>query len=60
MKAKKFRDYQPNQLLLFPPSISEWVPEGHPAHFINEAVDCLDLSAIYGDYNELRIPLMNP
>jgi len=54
MKVKKFREYQPDQQLLFPPSVKDWVPEGHPAHFINEAVDSLDLSAIYGDYNELR------
>lgn len=47
---KKFRDYDPYQLILFPPSLQEWLPDNHPVHFINEAVEQLDLSAIYNDY----------
>jgi transposase len=51
---KKFRDYQPNQIMLFPPCINDWLPEDHPVHFFSETVEQLDLSAIYDDYNELR------
>ena len=51
---KKFRDYQPNQALLFPVDLNEWLPEGHPARFVSEVVDELDLSEIYGSYDELR------
>jgi len=51
---KKFKEYLPNQILLFPPSPNDWLPEDHPAHFINEVVDQLDLSAIYNNYSELR------
>ncbi|MBV1734760.1 MAG: IS1182 family transposase [Candidatus Desulforudis sp.] len=58
---KKFKDYQPNQILLFPPSPHDWLPEDHPAHFINEVVELLDLSAIYDSYGELRgQPPYNP
>jgi transposase len=51
---KKFRDYQPNQIMLFPPCINDWLPADHPVHFISETVEQLDLSAIYNDYEELR------
>lgn len=49
---KKFKRYEPKQILLLPPSIDEWLPEDHPAHFIDEVVEKLDLSAIYNDYRE--------
>ena len=43
---KTFRPYQPDQLLLLPPSIQEWLPEGDLARFVSEVVDELDLAAI--------------
>jgi hypothetical protein len=43
---KIFKDYQPDQPYLFPPSLHDWLPKDHPAHFIDEVVDGLDLSAI--------------
>ena len=54
MNAKKFRDYQPHQLMILPPALDEWLPEDHPVHFISQVVDQLDLSAIYNDYTERR------
>jgi len=51
---KTFRPYQPDQLLLMPPSIQEWLPEGHLARFVSEVVDELDLSAIEDRYTEER------
>ena len=52
-KKKKFREYQPDQIMLFPPSVHDWLPNNHLAHFINEVVSHIDLSAIYDDYSEL-------
>jgi len=52
--AKIFRRYEPDQLLLMPPSLSEWVPEGHLARFVGDLVDELDLSAIEESYGEER------
>lgn len=38
-----------------PPSLDEWLPQGHLARFVAELVDeVLDLSAIYADYREVR------
>lgn len=51
---KTFRPYQPDQLLLLPPSIQEWLPENHLARFVSEVVDELDLSAIEDRYTEER------
>jgi hypothetical protein len=45
-----YRSYQPNQILMLPPSVSEWLPEGHLAHFVNDAVDALDLQAFHARY----------
>lgn len=39
-----FEPYEPDQSLLFPPSLDDWLPEGHLARFISETVDELDLS----------------
>ena len=53
---KTFRPYDPEQVLLLSPVLSEWLPEGHLAHFVSDLVElgALDLSAIYGDYEEER------
>lgn len=38
-----YRSYQPEQSLLLPPSLRDWLPEGHLALFISDVVDELDL-----------------
>ncbi len=49
---KKYREYHPDQLLLLPPDMREWLSEGHLALFISDVVDELDLAAIYRVYEE--------
>jgi len=49
---KTFRPYAPDQMLLLPPSVRDWVPEGDLAHFISDVVDVLDLSEIEDVYEE--------
>src|ERR687883_1054849 len=39
-----------DQALLLPPSLREWLPEGHLAWFVIDAVERLDLSAFYAGY----------
>src|SRR3954471_20902296 len=39
-----------DQELLLPPSLREWLPEGHLAWFVIDAVAQLDLSAFYAAY----------
>jgi transposase len=50
--SKQFRDCHLDQLLLLPPSLQDWLPEGHLARFVAEVVEALDLSAIYARYEE--------
>jgi transposase len=37
---------------LLPPSLDDWLPEGHLARFVAEVVETLDLSEIYATYEE--------
>jgi len=48
--AKTYRPYVPEQALLLPPSLREWLPDDHLAYFVGDLVDQLDLSAILGAY----------
>jgi transposase len=53
--AKTFRDWDIEQVMMFPPSVQDFVPEGHLAHFVrNTVVEALDLSAITDCYSEER------
>lgn len=45
-----FRGYSLDQPLLLPPSLQEWLPEGHLARFIADVTEQLDLSAMYAGY----------
>lgn len=54
-ESKAFRGYDPAQVLLMSPVLSDWVPQGDLAHFVSDLVeDVLDLSAIYASYEEVR------
>ena len=45
-----YRRYQPDQPLLLPPDLQEWVPPGHLAHHVSDVVDALDLTSFYAPY----------
>lgn len=45
-----YRPYMPEQGLLLPMSLSEWLPEDHLAYFISDVVDALDLEAFHIRY----------
>ena len=50
--AKTYRPYVPEQDLLLPPSLRDWLPEDHLAFFVSDLVDHLDLSAITAVYED--------
>ena len=53
--TKSFRPWPVNEVWLLPPSVQEFVPEGHPAHLVRDIVrEELDLSAILAAYAEPR------
>jgi len=50
--GKSYRPYQPEQELLLPPSLRDWLPENHLAYLVSDVVDQLDLKAIHARYGE--------
>jgi len=49
---KRFRAYEPSQLLLLPPDLRQWLPAEHLALYVSDVVDALDLLAIMSSYEE--------
>jgi transposase len=49
---KGYRSYLPEQDLLLPPSLRQWLPENHLVYFVSDVVDQLDLSAIHAVYEK--------
>ena len=45
-----YRPYEPQQEMLLPASLQDWLPKGHQAYFIGDTVDALDLKAFYSRY----------
>ena len=43
MSTKPFRPYDPEQMLLMPPALQDWVPEGYLARSVGDLVNTLDL-----------------
>src|SRR3982074_1991665 len=50
--GKSYRAYLPEQDLLLPPSLREWLPENYLVYFVRDVIGNLNLSAlgaVYGD-----------
>ena len=45
-----YRPYHPNQTLLLPESLSDWLPEDHLAYFVSDVIESLDLRGFYARY----------
>lgn len=49
----KFKPYDKGQIMLLPPSVEDFIPEGHLARLVDEIVETLDTSLIESKYNVL-------
>jgi transposase len=49
---KGYRTYLPEQDMLLPTSLRQWLPDSHLVYFVSDVVDQLDLSAIHAVYEE--------
>ena len=60
--SKTYLPYDPDQQLLLPAALQEWLPDDHLAYFISDVVDQLDLSDITAPYERERRggPTYNP
>jgi transposase len=54
------RKYDNKQLLLFPPSIGDYLPDNDLAHVVDEAVDAIDLSPYYDKVSDVGNPPYHP
>ena len=52
--SKSYLPYDPDQPLLLPQALRQWLPEDHRAYFISDVVDQLDLSEITDRYQRER------
>src|SRR5580704_14827243 len=50
--TKTYKSYLPEQDLLLPQSLRDWLPEDHLVYCVSDVVDELDLSAIESVYEE--------
>jgi transposase len=50
--AQNFLACDREQVFLMPPDVREWLPEGHLAWFVIDAVDAMDLAAFYAAYRQ--------
>ena len=50
--AANYLPYDPQQMLLLPETLQEWLPEGHLAHFISDAIDGVDLGTFHARYDK--------
>lgn len=60
--SKRFLPWDVDQVFLLPPSVLDYVPASHSAHFVRDLVrDELDLEAIYASYDDARgAPAFHP
>ena len=47
---KTYLSYEPDQQLLLPAALQEWLPDDHLAYFISDVVDQLDMSEVTARY----------
>ena len=50
--SKTYRPYNPDQQFLMPPSMRDWLPEGHLSYFVSDTIDEMDLWDIEREYEK--------
>ena len=60
--SKQYRPYEPDQRLLLPPNLDEWLPENHMARFVRDVAGELDLGEItrYYEREDRGFPPYHP
>lgn len=60
MATLNMKEYDNKELLLFPPSIGDYLPENDLAHVIDEAVDAINMKPYYDKIPATGNPSYNP
>lgn len=48
--TSSYLPYEPQQQMLLPHALQDWLPDGHLAYYISDTIDSLDLSAFHARY----------
>ena len=54
LDRQPYLPYEPDQQLLLPAALQEWLPDDHLAYFISDVVDQLDMSKVTARYERER------
>jgi hypothetical protein len=46
----QFKRYEPEQILLLPPSLDELIDDHHLVRVVNQVVDAMDISGLINQY----------
>lgn len=57
---KIFKEYQQDVVFLLPPSLNDFVPEGHEVRIINDVVNVMDISSLMKKYEGGGAPAYHP
>lgn len=55
-----FKDYNPNQMMLLPPSLEEMIPENHPVRVVNQVIDTIDMDSLMKKYKGVGCSSYHP
>lgn len=45
-----FKDYNPKQIMLLPPSLEGLIVENHPVGVVNDVIDCINTDPLLATY----------
>ena len=45
-----FKDYNPNQMMLLPPSLEDMILKNHPVRVVNQVIDTIDVDPLLSKY----------
>jgi len=48
--SRTYRNWSPEQVWMFPPSLRDWLPEDHLVYFLMDVTGQIDLSSILAHY----------
>ena len=60
MRKQSFKEYNQNQIMLFPPNLSDMIEEKHLVRLVNEVIDKLDIKEIIRKYSGGGCSSYNP
>jgi transposase len=50
--SKTYRPFEPDQMFLLPPSLTDWLPEDHQVYMVRDLIEEIDLEPITSVYEE--------